>query len=249
MSSMRQILKALAAFTIFGGLTLQSTWAIPTLQLDIAGGTYVGGTEESTISSGPIFNLEALVTSSFLALDPNQTYFISAAITPKTSVPLTESFGTFTVNGVTYSAGSGMIWGRPPVEDTHDTFGDLATHGIYDTHFAEIPFTFAGSDLIAAYNVQTGAAASGTIRRKTFAVDATGLADGYELHFDLYSTEYMRKKALNLEVIDEFAPFSKDAASGPGTNVPDSGSSVALLGFALAGLGSARRYFGKRSGN
>jgi hypothetical protein len=236
----------MAAFVVISGVTIEKTWAIPTLQLDIAGGTYVGGSEESTISNGPVFDLQALVTSSYLALDPGQTYFISAAITPKTTVPLQESFGSFTINGVTYSASSGMQWGRPPVEDAIDTYGDLPTHGIYDTHYAEIAFTFAGADLLAAYNAQDGSSADGTVRRKTFAVDTTGLADGYELHFDLYNTEYIRKKKLNLEVIDEFAPFSHDAASGLGTQVPDGGSTAMLLGAGLAGLSAIRRYAGRK---
>ena len=243
MSSTKSSFGRLGVVSLFTVVTLQTSWAIPTLQLDIAGGTYVGGAEQSTISSGPVFDLEALVTSSYLALNPGQTYFISAAITPKTSVPLTESFGSFTIDGTTYSASSGMQWGRPPVEDTDDTYGDLAKHGIYDTHFAEIAFTFSGADLIGAYNAQTGSSASGTVLRKTFAVDATGLAEGYELHFDLYNTEYLRKKSLNLEVIDEFAPFSHDAASGPGTSVPDGGSTAFVFGIGLMGLASIRRYF------
>jgi hypothetical protein len=226
------------AVAVLGGAALQSSWAIPTLQLDIAGGTYVGGSEETTISSGPVFNLEALVTSSYLQLDPNQTYFIAAAITPKTSIG--DDFGSFTINGVTYDATHGMVWGRPPV-DADQNFGEIASHGIYDTYYAEIGFTFAGSDLIAAYNVQDGSSAAGTINRKTFAVDVTGLDEGYELHFDFYNTEYIRKKSLNLEVINEFAPFSHDAASG-NTRVPDAGSTVALLGLALAGLGTVRWY-------
>ena len=222
--------KILAA-AVFGAVAVQTSWALPNLQLDIAGGTYVGGTEESTLSDKSAFSLEALVLSSYLALDPSKTYYLSAAITPKTSVPLTADFGSFTINGTTYDATHGMIWGTPPVDEAQP--GELTTHGIYDTHYAEIAFTFAGSDLIDAYNVQDGASGPGKINRKTFAVDASGLAEGYEVHFDLYNT----KTKKGLEVVDQFAPFSHDAVSAP-----DAGSTVALFGVALAGLGTLRRF-------
>jgi hypothetical protein len=236
------------------GAATQTGWAIPTLQLDIAGGTFVGGDEETTISNGPVFTLEALVTSAYLGLDPSQTYFVSAAIVPKTSVPLTESFGSFTINGVLYDAAHGMVWGRPPVDGEQQ--GEIAPHGIFDTHYAEVAFSYTGSELISAYNVQDGSSASGTINRRTFAVDVSGLAAGYQVHFDLYNTEFIRKKRLNLEVIDEFAPFSHDAASGPRvvipppeeppTHVPDSGATVALLGLAVAALGAGKRFLGSK---
>ena len=118
-----------------------------------------------------------------------------------------------------------MVWGTPPVDEVQT--GELATHSIYDTHYTEIAFTFAGSDLIAAYNVQDNALSLGqTINRKTFTVDASGLAKGYEVHFDLYNT----KTKKGLEIVDEFAPFTHDAVSAP-----DAGATVALLGLALAG--------------
>ena len=235
-------LKKLSAVAVVALGTVHSAWAIPTLQLDIAGGSYVGGSEESTISNGPVFDLQALVTSSYLSLNPNETYFISAAIVPKTTVPLQESFGSFKINDVTYDSAHGMQWGRPPVEDSDDNFGDLAPHEIFDTHYAEVSFTFSGSDLINAYNVQDGSSANGTIARETFSVDVSGLAAGYQVHFDLYNTEFIRKKSLNLECIDEFAPFSKDAQSGPSTQVPDAASTIALLAAGLSGLGATRRF-------
>jgi hypothetical protein len=226
--------KILAA--VLGAVAVQTSWALPTLQLDIAGGYYVGGSEESTLSVSRVFNLEALVLSSYLSLDPAKTYYLSAAITPKTSVPLTENFGSFKINGTTYDADHGMVWGTPPVDEVQT--GELATHSIYDTHYAEIAFTFAGSDLIAAYNVQDNALSPGqTINRKTFTVDASGLAKGYEVHFDLYNT----KTKKGLEIVDEFAPFTHDAVSAP-----DAGATVALLGLALAGLGTVRSRLGRK---
>lgn len=223
------------AVAVLGAVAVQTSWAIPTLQLDIAGGQYVGGTEESTLSVSPAFTLEALVLSSYLSLDPSKTYYLSAAITPKTSVPLTADFGSFTINGTSYDSTHGMTWGTPPVDASQP--GDLGSHDIYDTHYAEIAFTFAGSDIIAAYDTQTGGSGSGNINRKTFQVDASGLAEGYEVHFDLYNTKIKK----GVDVVDQFAPFSHDAVSAP-----DTGSTVALLGAALAGLGTLRRFRGRK---
>lgn len=229
------------ALVLVGVLSAQSIVALPTLQLDVVGGTYVAGTDEdTTISAGPIFDLEALVQASYLNADPNRVYFLAAAIIPKTSVPLETDFGSFTINGVTYDATHGMVWGRPPVDGEQHP-GELAPHGIYDTHYAEVAFTFSGSDLIGAYNAETGETVPGLLNRQTFDVDVTGLAAGYQVHFDLYNTEFIRKKKLNLEVINDFAPFSHDAQSGPGIRVPDAGSTLVLLGMALAVFGGAHR--------
>ena len=74
-----------------------------------------------------------------------------------------------------------------------------------------------------------------------FAVDSSLLADGYELHFDLYSTDVVTKCTTHRNntvchddtVIDQFAPFSHDA--GTGGKVPEPGSMV-LMGAGLLGL-------------
>src|SRR4030095_2616226 len=72
--SMKRLILSIA----LGLLLSSSLWALPSLQLDITGGTYVGGTDETTYSDGPTFELLAL------GLNPSGTYFLSAAIVPKT---------------------------------------------------------------------------------------------------------------------------------------------------------------------
>jgi hypothetical protein len=63
-------------------LGAMSSYAIPALQLDIGGGSYVGGADESTIANSDSFKLYAL-----LIPDSDNplagTYRISAALYPK----------------------------------------------------------------------------------------------------------------------------------------------------------------------
>jgi hypothetical protein len=220
------------------GLTVGSTaHALPMLQLDIQGGTYVGGSDETTYANSSTFTLYALLNS----LTPGGSYAISAAIVPHTSIPLTEPFGSFSIGGQTFSAAN-MSYGTPPFDSGFD---DIPGHGIYATHYAEITFNFTAIDLyrMNAYNVQDDASvdpesqrdANGSMLYQSFFVDASGLAPGYAIHFDLYDPDNMNTT---------FAPFSHDAQSG-GTPVPDGGMTVSLLGIALLGLGGLRRKFSR----
>jgi hypothetical protein len=211
--------------TIASGLLLTSSlWAVPTLQLDIVGGTSDGDT---TFSAGEIFTLQAL------ALNPSGTYFISAAIVPKT--PLATDFGSFTIGSTTFSSSQNMVFGVPPIDATANPH--LGDHGIFNTAFAEISFTFPVPATVESYNTQTGelGPAGQLLNLQEFAVNTTGLGDGFAVHFDLYNTA-----ARNGDVIrGDFAPFSHDAQS----SVPDGGTTLTLLGSALACLGALRMRF------
>ena len=68
-----------------------------------------------------------------------------------------------------------------------------------------------------------------------FMVDATGLLDGYNLHFDLYTYEAGNRR------VTEFAPFSHDA--GTSTEIPEPSLwSLLLLGsLMIAGFTFLRR--------
>jgi len=211
--------------TIAAGLLLTSSlWAVPTLQLDIPGGLKDGDT---TFSPGDVFTLQAL------ALNPSGTYFISAAIVPKT--PLSTDFGSFTIGGTTFSSSQNMVFGTPPI-DVVIPSKDLPSHGIFETSFAEIEFNFNGTPTVPSYNTQTGLLeGQGVLNLKEFAVDTTNLAGGFAVHFDLYNTALRNGDT----ILGDFAPFSHDAQS----SVPDGGATLMLLGGALGCLGALRRRF------
>jgi hypothetical protein len=241
---------ACIAAVLLGGV---SAIAIPTLQLDIGGGTYVDGT---TIANAKTFDVYALLNP-----DSDSTlsglYRISAALYPKTadSSPA-PSVGTFSFNGVTYNVAADMAWGRPPdalLADTTAIGSDLAPHGIFDTYFMEFNVVFDANNQCLVYNVQDNpgdpvAAANSGFYWQSFAVDVNGLDAGYGIHFDLYQVAAgtagetgARVKGDQILTTDmvEFAPFSHDAESS--TSVPDGASTVTLLGLALTGIAAITR--------
>jgi hypothetical protein len=231
---------------------LTSAQALPLLQLDIGGGTYVGGSEESTIANASVFNLYALFDGSRGA-PGSGTYYISAAISPRQdqSFPA-PNVGTFTVNGVGYSTAN-MNYGIPPLQVVDGMPGvqDLGAHAVFPTYYAEFAFTFGGSQS-GLYNTATDPgdplSHPGTgLFYQQFLIDVSGLLSDYSIHFDLYDTAVKRKTGAY--TLDSFAPFSHDAQSGPGGHhdgrVPDGGATVALLGLAFAGLGAGRRLMGR----
>lgn len=222
------------------GLCLTApAFGVPMLQLDIANGTYDSSSETIIASDNP-FTLYALFNT--LQGKVSGTYYIAAAIVPKTQNPPTTDFGSFKVNGITYSAAN-MAYGNPPEVVTKNSL-DLQSHGIYDTHYVEIAFTFDTSRRSEVYNSQNNPGgldpdSAGKMIFEDFDVDVTGLAAGYQVHFDLYNLG--RDKRGNTMVKD-FAPFSKDAQSG-GLTVADTSSTMILLGMAMLAVEGMRRRF------
>src|SRR5688572_28398553 len=82
-------------------------YSLPSLQLDIAGGTYDQATQTIIAPANP-FRLYALLDPA--TISSAGTFYLSAAIILKTT---TGGFGSFTVNGVTYSSAN-MQHGNPP---------------------------------------------------------------------------------------------------------------------------------------
>jgi hypothetical protein len=215
-----------------------SAMAVPTLQLDVLGGVYDQSTE-TIMSTGDSFTLYAY-------LDPNtcnllgDTYYVSAAIVPK--VDSGAGLGSFEFNGDEIVVNEEMAYGVPPLElNLEKDRGDLPKHDIFLTYFTEFAFQFSG-DEVSEYNTQDRAASGGSIPTNgsgmyvmSFSVDTSGLADGYEVHFDLYNS---RAKSGDVDVT-QFAPFSHDAQSGS-TPVPEP-AMLLLLGFGLLGIGVLRR--------
>jgi len=241
--------KTLAAL-VTGMLGASSALAIPTLQLDINGGTYVGGTEESTVTTGSTFDLWALglttVDGKNSAVDPSLDYYLSIALLPKTSYSGEGSdpanLGAVLVNGNSlFDSFSSPQFGTPPIESVEKSDANLAPHGVFETYYYQLAFNFDTDSTTAAYNVQDGSTQDGkSLYKKIFSIDASELADGYGIHFDLFTFE-----SDDGITIGKFAPFSHDAAycvdgdCGP-VKVPEP-STLALFSIGLMGLVAIRR--------
>lgn len=210
---------------ILSGVT--ASYAVPTLQLDIPGGTY-NPTTQSTFANSPHFTVVGLLNDT---LDTSKTYYISAAIEPKLALSTPPpNIGSFTLNGTTYTTAN-MNWGDPPANVADTASGNLPTHGEFPTYYAEIAFHFT-STTVPSYDAQTGQSASGVLYTYYLSVDTSSLLPGYSVHFDLYD-EQVKKGTCS---INDFAPFSHDVDSGTNTHVPDNGSTYLLLGLGLIGL-------------
>ena len=217
--------------------------AVPTLQLDIAGGTYDSSTQ-TIVATGNSFTLYAYLSPNFCNTITD-TYFISAAIAPKVDKAGAD-IGSFNFNGATINATGDMTYGVPPLEEIATLQGwdkgDLPKHGIFPTYFSEFEFQFSSANQIGTYNTQDRAISGGSIPTSgtgmyyaAFTIDTSLLGQNYVLHFDLYNTKL---KGLDVDVT-QFAPFSHDAQSAP---VPEP-STVLLLGSGLIGLWASRRFF------
>src|SRR5262249_38960822 len=149
---------------------------------------YDSATETIVNTSNP-FNLWALLDTTKLDSSGPITYYISAAIVPKVGPAVKPGqFGSFKINGQTFTDSVGMQYGTPPLDAL---FPDLPTHGIYSTYYAEIGFTFDPTKKALAYDTALNpggliASPNGTLLYNTFNIDVSGLAAGYQLHLDLY---------------------------------------------------------------
>lgn len=248
------------ALALFAGTLLfhGRSYAIPTLQLDILGGTY-DTTTQTIVSNGSSFTLYAyLITNSWNTTA--DTYYISAAVVPKTG-PTGAVLGSFSLGTADIAVTADMTYGVAPLEEVTSLqgwdSGDLCKHGIYETYFEEFEFSFNTSSGTGSgttdngdiygyttgtsgqYNTQTSTGLgpqTGTgMYYASFTVDTSSLADGTEIHFDLYNTK-LKTRTMDVDVT-QFAPFSHDAES---SSVPEPGTLV-LLGTGLLGLALIRR--------
>ncbi len=238
MSNTRQTMRSIFVFiATLAALTLSSpAHAIPTLQLDIGGGYYMNGTEQSVVTGADIFAVYALATSGggMSAADIlAETYYLSVSITPKEG-PQASKLGSFTFQQEggsveTVDVTTDMTYGSPPLTATANPY--LGGHDIFDTFYIERSFTFNALQTVATYNVEDDAGASfspGTSMYYIgFNIDMSLYDDSvHDLHFDLYSSQIKKNGEITL---GDFAPFSHDAST---VSVPEPSSAVHLaIGF------------------
>lgn len=218
--------------------------AVPELQLDILGGTY-DSTTQTIMSASNSFALYAY------SLSLPGSFFLSMALVPAVTA---GNYGSFTVNGSTINVTGDMTFGTPPLETilggAETDRGDLPTHGMYPTYFAEQMFTFSAADQSGLYNTQdqTGAgpqAGTGMYFAR-FDFDLSGLAAGFGLHFDLYNESiisYCKNRNCTIGDIDvnKFAPFSHDAQAMV-TAIPEPETyAMLLVGLGLMAFVARRR--------
>lgn len=233
-----------AAAVVLSGLLAMPVAALPTLQLDIVGGTY-DTSDQTIVTDSDSFDLVAYgVATGSKAVSTSENYFISIALTPKTGPVAPSDIGSFVFAGTTYDIDD-MVYGTPPldaVEGSPDA--ELGSHSIFETFYLEIAFNFDALLTRNGVNTQdvsgsdpTDTANAGTsLFYKLFSVDVSALLPEYELHFDLYNTKVSKQNSADIGP-DDFAPFSHDAA----TRVPEPAPLV-LLGLGLIALFLTRHH-------
>jgi hypothetical protein len=238
-------------------LAAAKTEAYPILQLDIVDGRYDAATQ-TIVSGGPDFTLIALLTpktntsAATLASLLNDTYYISAAVTPQTG-STHNPLGSFTWNSSNYMVTGDMTYGTPPLEifDATPDPGDLAPHGIYPTFFKEFSFSFSPTNTAVKYDTAANPGGytptSATTNVSYFATFnlTTALIGDNALHFDLYNSIVKRCGSQRPCVYDEdigyFAPFSHDAESTPARVSEPQSMALMAVGLFFAGRVLRRR--------
>lgn len=236
--------------------------ALPALQLGVLDTT--GGTNgisydtvtETTLTSEDLFTVLAFGDQGNPNFHLDDTHMLSVAITPKAG-PDPVSYGSFRYKlpgdsdfrtPVNVGNTTDMNYGTPPVDTLYP---DLGSHGIYDTFYIEIPFTFDSSMIVSEFDVENGMQPlmldTSGMYYFPFEFDTSALAADVELHFDLYNTVAITRPSGSTDYATLFAPFSHDAGTlrtpgspgtGQGNGIPVPGTlALFLLGGLMAGVG------------
>jgi len=235
MNLTKTALAPIAAALILIGTTAR---AEPALQLDILGGTYDTATQTIFATSNS-FTLYAYGLEGKINLADN--FYLSMALVPQTSVG--GSYGSFKIDSATINVTGDMVYGTPPIETNlaHDA-GDLGQHSVFSTYFTEKNFSFSSGTYSQRYDTQTNTGAgpstwtSGNkMYYASFVIDASGLAPGAGIHFDLYN----EKAKYGDTDVANFAPFSHDAQT---MAIPEPETYAMLLaGLGMMGFVASRR--------
>jgi hypothetical protein len=264
----KHILRAAALVTAIAFAS--GAYALPSLQTNITGGYYDDTTD--TIIGGTTGTLNVYGVTpdgDGNEIDTTIYYYVSIAIVPQ-GTTLDTFFGSFEYNDTTYDS-SNMVFGTPPLDivpelmDPNSDTNDLAPHGIFETSFAEEGFMFNTGRTSSGANMQDTpgfdpAANSGgnELYYMQFNYDATGLEEGFHLHFDLYSSvvrDCSVGRNPNCVIgdidVDDFAPFSHDSQSNGDDiccrDIAEPGS-LGLMLIGMMGVGASRiRRRGKKA--
>ena len=184
--------------------------AVPTLQLNVTGGMYLGGSEESGTNLTNQFSLNAYCKAGKSGANcTGKDFFLSVALLDQnfnkvTTLP-TTGIGSFSLGGTVYNPAN-FGYGKP---------AELSPHGVFDTLFTTINLgSFSASSTTANVDVEPNpannpllSAGAGKLFFKSLGVDISNLSNNYRLHFDLYGD-------------GSFAPYSHDVVSSVGGLTP-----------------------------
>lgn len=208
-------------------LVARPVQAVPTLQLDIAGGSYDVINEDIVGGGSPVTLAALLVEDGDTFVD--STFCLSFAIVKLDGYGSYGGIAESDAGWGTFSyAGAVEHYGIPPYPAE-----DLPKHGVFETRYFEVGLDFTTYDYLAdsSYNSQTGdhvyplpAGDEGMYVKLIEGVDVSGLASGYALHVDLYQKDSEGN-------VVEFAPFSHDATIPEPTSFVLTAAGIALFGL------------------
>jgi hypothetical protein len=244
--------KLILAALLMAGLSVNTAYAIPELQLYIEGSTYDTVTETWTLTTGGPIRLWVIgdvgakgeIDNVKLSVAYKEDLFPSISLTPST----TGGYGGFT-DPSTPAAASYL---QTVTDGSAPVLGDgssLPSHGIYGSgtwwqEFSLGDFTLTDSPIADFPPLPSPISQLGQIN--VYEIAVSDIDDEAIFHFDVYNHYYDKKG----DAVYKFSPFSHDAeGSGGGTDIPPppvpEPASMLLLGLGLSSVAGMGRRFKK----